>query len=136
EIWYDGNVMDSDDLPRLDYNREHMFNIIYTGRLPWNFTFTNVTSYFGEYEARDRLSRSEKTALGIPTSMTAYKEVTRPDYWVFDWRLDWEKVTYRAQSIIVSLEVNNVFDRTPPVGEDDDTYKLGRQFWLGMSYNF
>jgi len=136
EVWYEGNLVAKTDLPRLDYNREHMLNIIYTGRLPWNFTFTNVTQYFGEYEARDSLNRTEKTALGIPTSLTAYEASTRPGYWVFDWRIDWEKKTYRNQSIVVSLEIDNVFDRTPPVGNSDDTYELGRQFWLGMTYKF
>ena len=136
EVWYEGNLVAKTDLPRLDYNREHMLNIIYTGRLPWNFTFTNVTQYFGEYEARDSLNRAEKTALGIPTNLTAYEATTRPGYWVFDWRIDWEKKTYRNQSIVVALEIDNVFDRTPPVGNSDDTYNLGRQFWLGMTYKF
>ncbi len=136
EVWYQGSLTAKTDLPRLDYIREHMLNIIYVGRLPWDFTFTNVTSYFGEYQDRDRLSTAEKKELDIPTSITAYKEVTRPDYWVFDWRLDWEKATYKGQNIVLSLEVNNVFDRTPPAGDSDDTYELGRQFWLGMNYSF
>jgi outer membrane receptor protein involved in Fe transport len=37
---------------------------------------------------------------------------------------------------MLSLEVNNVFDRTPPAGESETTYELGRQFWLGMTYEF
>ena len=136
EIWYDGKIVASDELPRLDYNREHMLNIIYTGRLPWNLTFTNVTRYLGEYDALDKLSNAEKITQGIPNNLTAYEDVTRPDYWIFDWRLDWEESTYRGQSMIVSLEVNNVLDRTPPSGSSDDTYELGRQFWLGMTYKF
>jgi hypothetical protein len=136
EIWYNGSLISSDELPRLDYNREHMLNIIYTGKLPWNFTFTNVTQYLGEYQARNKLNSTEKTALGIPTDLTAYEEVTRPDYWIFDWRLDWKRRIYRNQDLLVSLEVNNVFDRTPSIGEYDGTYALGRQFWLGMSYSF
>jgi outer membrane receptor protein involved in Fe transport len=111
-------------------------NIIYTGRLPGNFTFTNVTRYLGEYDARDKLSIADKTGRGIPTDLTAYEKVTRPDYWIFDWRLDWEKATYLEQGMILSLEVNNVFDRTPPAGDSDNIYELGRQFWLGMTYKF
>ncbi|MDH3393869.1 MAG: TonB-dependent receptor, partial [Desulfobulbaceae bacterium] len=115
EVWYDGEVISNSALPRLDYNREHMLNIIYTGRLPWNFTFTNVTRYFGKYDARNKLKTvDERTAAGIPEELmdlTAYEKVTRPDYWVFDWRLDWEKKIYRDQDMVLSLEVNNVFDR-------------------------
>jgi outer membrane receptor protein involved in Fe transport len=62
--------------------------------------------------------------------------VTRPDYWLFDWRLDWQQRIYRSQDMVISLEVNNVFNRTPEIGNFDGTYELGRQFWLGMTYNF
>ncbi|MGK2904890.1 MAG: TonB-dependent receptor plug domain-containing protein [Desulfuromonadales bacterium] len=136
EVWYDGELINNSDLPRLEYNREHMLNIIYTGRLPWHCTFTNVTRYLGEYEARNTLSSAEKTARGIPTDLTAYESVTRPDYWLFDWRFDWEKAMYQEQSLVLSLEVNNVFNRTPPAGDSETTYELGRQFWLGMTYNY
>jgi hypothetical protein len=137
KIWYEGKLIDSDDLPRLDYNREHMLNIIYTARLPWNFTFTNVTQYLGDYDARSKItSKTEKEELGIPSDVTAYERTTRPDYWVFDWRLDWQQRMYRSQEIVLSLEVDNVFDRTPEIGNHDSTYELGRQFWLGMTYIF
>jgi outer membrane receptor protein involved in Fe transport len=136
EVWYDGKRVKGSDLPRLDYNRKHLLNIIYVGRLPLHFTFTNVTRYLGEYEARTRLTNSEKAARGIPSELTAYEDVTRPDYWVFDWRLDWEKPIYHEQNLVLSLEINNVFDRTPPAGDSDTTYELGRQFWLGMAYKF
>ena len=52
EIWYDGEVINSSDLPRLDYGRKHLLNIIYTGRLPWDFTFTNVTRYLGSLQGQ------------------------------------------------------------------------------------
>lgn len=135
-VWYEGKVIDSVDLPRLDYNREHMLNIIYVGRLPWNVSFTNVTRYLGEYDARNKLSAADKTDQGIATNLTAYEKVTRPDYWIFDWRLDWKKAIRLDQSVMLSLEANNVFDRTPPAGESVTTYELGRQFWLGMTYEF
>ncbi len=136
DVWYNGDLVKSSDLPRVDYNRKHLLNIIYTGRLPWNFTFTNVTRYLGEYEAWERLTTAEKTAQGIPTNLTAYDDVTRPDYWIFDWRLDWQQTMYLEQNVVLSLEINNVFDRTPPSGDSDTTYELGRQVWLGMTYNF
>jgi len=136
EIWYDGEVIDRSDLPRLDYGRKHLLNLVYTGRIPWGFTFTNVTRYLGSFKGRDLLTSTEKTARGIPTGLTAYEEVTFPDYWIFDWRLDWEKTVHRDQTIVISLELDNVFGRTPPAGDSIDTYELGRQFWLGMTYNF
>jgi hypothetical protein len=136
EVWYDGRLINKSDLPRLDYNRKHRLNIIYTGKFPLGFTFTNVTRYIGAYKSRDQLSISEKTAQNIPTTLTAYEEVGRPDYWVFDWRLDWEKSIYRNQNLIVSFEIDNVFGRTPPAGDSVDNFELGRQFWLGMTYNF
>ena len=115
QVWYDGELIDSNALPRTDYNRKHRLNVIYTGRLPGNFTFTNVTRYLGSYKAIDQLSTTEKKAQDIPTSLTAYEKVTRPDYWIFDWRLDWKK-TYTATrtSLSPSSSTMSSAARRPP----------------------
>jgi hypothetical protein len=136
EVWYEGNLVQKDELPRLDYFRPHVVNIVYVGKLPWGLTFTNVAKFRSGYTDLLSLSKSEKEARGIPTSLTAYEEGKQPKSWIFDWKLDWEKKLPRDQALVVSLEVNNVFDRKVYAGEEDDVYELGRQFWLGMSYSF
>lgn len=136
-IWYDGDYVTREDLPRTDYYRPHVVNVVYVGKLPWGLTFTNVTKYQSGYEGLDFLNNAEKTARGIPTSDEAYLEEKRSGSCIFDWRLDWETRTWREQLLTLSLEVNNVFDRQVKVGGDsDDIYELGREFWLGMTYKF
>ena len=65
-----------------------------------------------------------------------YDEIKQPASWIFDWKLDWEKNLPHDQSMIFSLEVNNVFNEKVLAGASTDTYELGRQFWLGMTYKF
>lgn len=137
QVWYDGHLIDRKELPRIDYYRPHVVNVIYIGKLPWGLTFTNITKYQSGFEAIDTLTNAEKTSRGIPTTATAFEKERRSGSTLFDWRLDWQARTYRNQSVIVSLEVNNVFDRKIKVGGDrDDIYELGREFWLGMTYKF
>lgn len=136
-VWYDGSYISREELPRIDYYRPHVVNLIYMGKLPYRLTFTNVTKYQSGYETRDSLNNAEKTARGIPTSITAYEKTRRSDSCIFDWRLDWETRTYREQLLIVSLEINNVFDRKVKAGGDsEDLYELGREFWFGLTYKF
>ncbi|MCM2264155.1 MAG: TonB-dependent receptor [Desulfuromonadales bacterium] len=136
-VWYDGKYVNKEDLPRVDYYRPHVLNVVYVGKLPYGLTFTNITKYQSGYEAIDTLTTTEKKALDIPTSVTAYEKDRRSGACIFDWRIDWENKIYRDQSMILSLEINNVFDRKVKVGSDgDDIYELGREFWLGMSYKF
>lgn len=139
EVWYEGRFMTRDELPRTDYYRPHVVNIIYVGKFPLGFTFTNVAKYQSGYEALTALSLSERIARGIPDpkNVVAYDMERRSGAWIFDWRLDWEQRLYRDQSLLVSLEVNNVFDRKVETGgTTEDIYELGREFWLGMAYRF
>jgi hypothetical protein len=136
KVWFDGHLVNKDELPRLDYYRPHVVNIVYIGRLPWGLTFTNVTKFRSGYTDLLTLSTAEKEAAGIPTELTAYKKGKQPKSWIFDWKLDWEKPLPRSQVVTVSLELNNVFNHKVYAGEADDVYEPGRQLWLGMAYSF
>ncbi|MDT8441014.1 MAG: hypothetical protein RQ723_05100 [Desulfuromonadales bacterium] len=136
KVWFDGKVIDKESLPRSDSFREHAANLIYSGRLPGELTFTNVTRYVSGYQTRELLSRTEKTARDIPVDLVAYDSKRQPDYWIFDWRLDWQPKFYSGQPLTLSLEIDNVFDRTPPVAGKENVFELGRQVWLAARYTF
>ncbi len=138
QVWYDGNVIFKKRLPRNDYYRNHAISVIYIGKLPGGFTLTNVANYLGGYEAVEkvRLSDDEKFARGIPLDLDVYEKNKKTDYWTFDMRLDWETFIYREHLLTFTMEVDNIFDRAPPVAGSDDTYELGRQVWVGVSYQF
>jgi hypothetical protein len=136
QVWYDGRYIDAEQLPRTNYYRPHVVNVVYSGKLPWGFAFTNVTKFQSGYQGLETLTIAEKIERGIPASVTAYERERQPDYLVFDWRIDWEGTVWRNQRVMVSLEANNVFDRKIKAGGKEDIYELGREFWLGVSYRF
>jgi len=146
-IWYKGDLIHLDEIPRQNFSRPWVANAIFSAHLPQNFTFTNVTKYRSGYEGLAQIvDASEKEALRVPTGVKAFHEKKMSESWVFDWRLDWEKKLLREQSLILSLEINNVFDQKVELGDPSvqmpvtlstyQSYELGRQFWLGMTYKF
>lgn len=137
--WYDGELVDLDELPRRNFNRSWTGNLVYAARLPLGLNFTNVTRYRSGYEALMLLSREEKAALGLPPTTVAYQREKFPESWVFDWRFDWD--AWRDQSLVFTLEINNVFDRKVRLGDPTgqltyQNYELGRQVWLGLTWRF
>lgn len=137
--WYDGSYVDQDELPRRNFNRNWTGNLVYAARLPLGLSFTNVTRYRSGYEALIVLNNAEKATLGLPPTTLAYRRDKLPESWVFDWRFDWD--AWRDQSLVVTLEVNNVFDRKVKLGDPTgqlayQNYELGRQVWLGLTWRF
>ena len=138
-VWYDGEIVRWDELPRQDFNRTWEANLVYAVTFPYGFTFTNVTKYRSGFVGLGTLTNTERTALNIPEEVSrAYQEKKQPESWIFNWKLDWRRNLYRSQGIRLSLEVNNVFNQKVPAGaaEEIQTYELGRQFWAGMEYYF
>ncbi len=136
-IWYDGKIYKHEELPREDFNRPWIANFTYSVNLPWNFTFTNFTKYRSGYEGLERIKTSDWIEAGVPGEVDlAYKKEKQAESWIFDWKIDWRKMVYREQELVLSLEVNNVFNQKVTLGESDDTYEMGRQFWAGVEYSF
>ena len=143
-VWYEGGYIDRAELPRLDFSRPWIINLTYSAQLPWRgVTFTNVTRYRSGYEGIDSLSKDEKDAAGLPLAQLAYKKARFPEAWTFDWKLGWELAIFKGQTLTTTLEINNVFNEKARIGDgttvsdtDPESYELGRQFWLGMTYKF
>ena len=146
-VWYDGDYMSRDELPREDFNQPWIANIIYSVQLPYNVTFTNVTRYRSGYDGLalldgDKLAEVEKEAEDRGINLgPAYKKDKKPENWVFDWRIDWSLPIQTTKTLQLTVEANNVFNQKVETGDPDgqlsySTYELGRQFWLGMTYKF
>jgi len=133
QIWYKGDLLYPDELPRSDYNRPWVANLIYSVVLPHGFQFTNVANYRRGYE--NIQPNGEIINVG-GAEYDIYADFSLPSSLVFDWKIDWTPPQIAEEPLTLSVEIFNVFNEKATVGETIDEYELGRQFWLGLEYRF
>jgi hypothetical protein len=135
------------DLPARVQNRPIIVNLIWVAELPARFTFTNISRYRSAYreivqtgEFRplpDAIKRIDPvTGEEILDAVVVYEDITHAGRVIFDWKLDWSVPLYRQQLLVLSLEINNVFNSRIQTGGIRTTYEMGRQFWAGVAYDF
>jgi hypothetical protein len=133
-VWYKGSALSQDELPRDDFNRNWVANLTYSASLPFGFTFTNFTRYRSGY--RTLKSTGDSIVLDDGEELPIYTREEQPESWIFDWKIDWSRRIVRNQALVVSLEIDNVFNKKVPVGAQEDEFELGRRFWAGAEYRF
>ncbi|MCD6580410.1 MAG: TonB-dependent receptor [Desulfuromusa sp.] len=146
-IWYDNDELHKYEIPRLDFNRPFIANLIYIFKLSDNVTFSNTTKYRGAYwrlwrarDADNRLIRKPSIINPEQPDPYVYEKVKSHDTVTFDWRFSWKTPRRFDQNMIFSLDIFNVFDRKTKIGYDTGkfgyNYEIGRQFWAGLEFNF
>jgi len=145
-IWYQGNIVYKNELPRRDYNRPHQLKLYYHVRLPRGFSFTNTTSYLTSYssfentniaqEVPPALRRVDARTGTVEENLSVYADVPRGNELIFNWTLDWQPLMFRNRALTLTLDILNVFDRQIESGTVPGKYRLGRQIWLGAEYRF
>ncbi len=133
QVWFDRKLLYLDELPAKDFNRSGVVNLTYGADLPEGFHFTNVATYRSGYRS---LEKSKQTLTLSETVYPIYEKVKRPSAVLFDWRIDWQSPAVKGQSLQLTLEVNNVFNRRVYLDSSSDSFELGRQFWAGATYRF
>ena len=130
EIWYNGQAIPTSQLPRKDFNRPWLVNVLYIGQLPYNITFSSLVKYRSGYQV---LQKSGKTheELGIPI----YEKTKLGGAATIHCKIDWRTRMWTRQELVLSLEILNLLNKKSTSGEEDQ-YELGRQFWLGAKYFF
>ncbi len=133
QVWYNGHAVNKNDLPRKDFNRPWVVNLTYVGRLPYGFSLSGMAKYRSGY----RTLKDTKEDIVIPDgeSLPVYDEVKQGGGVTVSCRIAWEKQLYQNQSMVLSLEANNLFDKKTSVGDTND-YEIGRQLWAGLEYQF
>jgi hypothetical protein len=143
-VWYEDHIVYKSELPRADFNRSWTANLVYTGKLFYGFSFTNVTRYRSGYPSIVDTGASRQVPSGegrrdpvtgeaIPESLPVLEEKDLADGLVFDWVLQWQSPGKRHLQL--RLEVDNVFDARLETGAKKE-YEIGRQFWAGAELNF
>ncbi|AMV71666.1 TonB-dependent receptor [Desulfuromonas carbonis] len=132
-VYYEGDLLHIDELPRENYNRSWLLNLTYAVALGKGFQFTNVTRYRSGY--RDLAPSGEVINVdGI--DYPRYAAVKRPSATVFDWQWAWMGSPWEGQALKLTLDILNVFNRRFYLGNASDEFELGRQFWAGVEYTF
>lgn len=132
KVYYNGQFLERDELPRTDYSRNWLGNLILTQQLPLGFEFTNVTRYRGPYSALKLVTPNKNVGGQI---VDEYGLVKTPAGWTFDWKLAWRQPIAMAE-IMLSVEVLNVFNHSNRVGGEEGYYEQGRQIWAGLEGKF
>jgi hypothetical protein len=133
QVWYDGHALKKTDLPRKDFNRPWVVNLVYVGKLPYGFTFSSLAKYRSGYRALEKTAEEPILVDGEP--LPVYDEVKKGGGVILSSRIDWEKALWHNHSMVVSLEANNLLNKKTSVGNTDD-YEIGRQIWAGLEYRF
>lgn len=145
-IWYKDEELYPHEIPRKDFNRPVIVNLIFSSRLPYGLTFTNKTKFRSAYQRLWR-ARDENNALIRRASVRhpeqgdvfVFKNVKTHSSITFDWNFDWQVPQYSDQNMVLSLDILNVFDKKSKIGYQSGPvydYEIGRQFWAGLEFNF
>lgn len=127
-IWYNGELLSYGEVPRKDFNRPTVVNLIYSGQLPFNTKFTNTTKYRDAYY-RFKYVRTDD-------GIRVYEKEKNHSATTTDWRFSYSFLLAGNQNIVLTLDIYNVFNEKAYVTYKDDEFEIGRQYWLGMEYNF
>lgn len=131
EIWYNGQAIPKSQLPRTNFNRPWLVNLLYVGHLPHNFTFSSLIKYRSGYQTLEK-SRQSHPDLGIPI----YEKTKLGGAATINCKIDWHTRLWTNQKMLLSVEILNLLDKKSAVGEQENGYEMGRQFWLGAQYFF
>lgn len=147
KVYYDGKLIDADDLDATDFNIPLKFNIETTHHwVPWGLTWYNLFKWNGSRDQAQLDSGNYYRPDGVNGPAYAmYNKNHFSSTWTWDTKLqykpDW------AKGVGVSLEVNNVTNQKNVMDYADYTnssfqtvryriYEPGRQFWLQLSYDY
>lgn len=137
-IYYEGQLLPYDQIPKEDFNRPYVINLIYHGNLAPAVAFTNTTKVRGPYWKLKRKSPIVNYGPQPDGSGSIYEyEKTKMDKsMVFDWRIAWKVAYVKITDAILTLDIYNVFNTKIAVSDNDNEFELGRQIWAGMELNF
>ena len=132
-VWYNGKPVSIDKLQTSDFNRPYTASLIYAVDLPKGFAFTNETRYKSRYRA---VEPSGETHNYDGIDLDVYEDVNNPSALIFDWRILWQTPEWHSNQLVFFVDINNVFNRKVTIGNAVDEFKLGRQYWAGLTYKF
>jgi hypothetical protein len=142
-VLFNGRLIKRKDLPQSNFSRPIVINLAYTGRFFDQLLFSTSVKFKSAY---DSLEQSDSIAIVAPgpegdvsESISVYYTAHYDASFMIDCTLSWEQKLPWDQTLTVILEIDNVMDKKNKISREVDswdTYELGRQFWLGVTYEF
>lgn len=146
---YRGELLSADEVPQTDFNTPWIVSLAINTHFPKiNLDWSQRLSYTDGYRSLRRSSstpcNSSIIGCGDYTgNVYVYTDKDNPNAFTWDWRFGYNLPLQGNQSLGLTVDVNNVLDKqimtASPTGSSTNTgesYKLGRNFWLGVSYNW
>ncbi|MFT4021891.1 MAG: TonB-dependent receptor plug domain-containing protein [Acinetobacter sp.] len=144
---YKGKLLNSDEVPAFDFNTPwNAFISVNTAIPKWHLNWTQRLGYTAGYRSFTSSTiacPTDNASCGTYTgNATLYTDKEYDPYFSYDWRFNWELPVGKYQKLEVNLDITNVFnsgieiDQTGTGNNATITYKAGRQFWLGLAYNW
>lgn len=135
-----------------DFNNPYQVFLNVNTEFPqWRLTWDQRFSYIGgkDYIYSDGTiscngsatpgSRENRAACGSYVGVVdSYKDAHQASHFLVDWRFAYKQPVVSDQYIEVTLDVNNVLNKraVAKAAGGNTLYKMGRNFWLGASYNW
>ncbi|MDO4896781.1 MAG: TonB-dependent receptor plug domain-containing protein [Moraxella sp.] len=145
-VYYDGKIMDYSELPLSDFNTPWKAGLSINTFFPkHHITWVQDLNYTAGHRYLTSKSSDEFTCAGDARCddwdgivVRPYSEDKQSGYFTMDWRFNYEKPLNNGHSLGVNVDVNNVLNKVIVSSQtsSNNTYKLGRNFWLGVNYNW
>jgi len=136
-VYYNGRRIRTMDLPPGNFNQPYKARLQLTGYWPRHgLTWDNTVNW--------QSSRDDILVIGrgpAPERLTQYESGKIASFWTWDTRVTWQPNF--APDLTMSVDVLNILNRTPKLtatnpnsSTDRSMYRVGREIWLQVGYQF
>ncbi len=146
-VWYRGEIIRYAELPRQDFNRPFVVNLLYVWHPFPALQLSAAGKYRSSYIAVDETGEYEPVPDGseyiddytgdvIREELAVYEEIKMKNVVTFDVKIRWEFFVTDESSVSVYADITNIFNSKSLVAASSTEYEMGRQIWLGAEYSF
>lgn len=148
--YYKGKIIEQNDLPSSDFSSKWGYSLDVNTefpalRLSWDqrFSWVGKRNYIKSTNNTincqyDNYASICGSLAGQDIDAIEYEDATLGRQFLVDWRFIYKQPIIRNQYLELTLDINNVFNSKAVATSSGSTtyYKMGRNFWLGASYNW
>ncbi|KGQ70595.1 TonB-dependent receptor [Chelonobacter oris] len=138
-----GTLKNISQLPTTDYNTPWSAFLTLDMNFPrlnldWSQRFSYSAGYQGYTTSAGSCPNDYGACGTYEGDVLVYDEYQQGSYFMWDWHFAYKYPTYKDQFLEFTVDINNVLNRRiiAAASSGSNTYKMGRNFWLGASYSW